>query len=203
MTTNSTRSRLLATARELLARGGSPSVGLTELSKASGVSNGSIYHHFGSKDGVLAAVLIDAVSIYQQEAKALLDQHRDDLEAAVGAIVRHRLFWARSNAPLARLLLEEREFVVAPAWRDQLKALNDEFRAHSRQWLDHQTALGNLPAIPISLAHPIVFAPAEEIARLWLRGQLEGDPIEFAAPLADAAVAGLRSMASHSNRTDQ
>ncbi|MGH3725219.1 MAG: TetR/AcrR family transcriptional regulator [Mycobacterium sp.] len=191
MRAEATRQLLLDTARALMEHNGSASVGLVELSAASGVSNGSIYHHFGSKDGVLAAVLVDAVAKYQAAASALLDLHHDDLAGGVAAMIEHRLRWARDNRAVAALLLEQRHLVVSPQWRDELKASSGAFIERCRHWLEHLAEIDALARIPIELAHPIVFAPAEEIARLWLREQLTGDPMAFAGPLAAAAVAAL------------
>jgi AcrR family transcriptional regulator len=51
------RKELLAVAKRLLAERGYTGMTVSRLSKAAGLSASSIYWHFGSKDGVLAAVV--------------------------------------------------------------------------------------------------------------------------------------------------
>jgi AcrR family transcriptional regulator len=47
--------RVLGVVCEILDRGGESSVRLAEVSELSGASMGSIYHHFGSREGLVAA----------------------------------------------------------------------------------------------------------------------------------------------------
>ena len=57
------REQIMSTARALLLeREGAFTIQLLERS---GASVGSLYHHFGNKDGVLAAVADDVVARYQ------------------------------------------------------------------------------------------------------------------------------------------
>ncbi len=56
---------VLDAAADLFDRRGFAAVSLNDLTAASGVSNGSIYHHFGAKEGVLAALVVDALAGYQ------------------------------------------------------------------------------------------------------------------------------------------
>lgn len=65
MTAADTRERVLASAADLAAREGFDTITTAKLSASSGVSNGSIYHHFGSKQGVLAALLAEIITGYQ------------------------------------------------------------------------------------------------------------------------------------------
>jgi AcrR family transcriptional regulator len=52
-----TRDRVLEVATELMARGGYSGTSISAISKASGVMPASIYWHFESKEGLLAAVI--------------------------------------------------------------------------------------------------------------------------------------------------
>src|SRR3990170_2008478 len=60
-----TRTRLLDAARQLLEAGGPHGVGMEEIAQAAGVSRQSVYLHFGSKTGLLLALV------------AHVDAHRD------------------------------------------------------------------------------------------------------------------------------
>ncbi|MDG4667260.1 TetR/AcrR family transcriptional regulator [Mycobacterium sp. 236(2023)] len=54
------RSRLLAAAWELLAEGGSRATTVASVAQRSGISRGSISWHFGSKEGLIVAVVNSA-----------------------------------------------------------------------------------------------------------------------------------------------
>jgi len=51
------RERLLDEALRLFARRGVDAVGVQEIVDAAGITKPSLYHHFGSKDGLIAAVV--------------------------------------------------------------------------------------------------------------------------------------------------
>ena len=53
-----TRERVLEAATALVLERGQENVAMKDLVEASGVSNGSIFHHFGSKDGVLEEIFL-------------------------------------------------------------------------------------------------------------------------------------------------
>jgi AcrR family transcriptional regulator len=65
-----TRERVLQTAGRLIATRGYDGFSVADLVAESGVSSGSIYHHFEAKDGVLAELLMAAIEDYQQDLLA-------------------------------------------------------------------------------------------------------------------------------------
>ena len=80
---------------------------IEQIAARSGASNGSIYHHFGAKDGILAALYVEALASYQEELLALL---RDaDAEAGIRGAVAHHLEWVERNPDGTRLLFEHRQ----------------------------------------------------------------------------------------------
>lgn len=54
---DASRERILQAAAELFSQRGYAGVGVDELAARSGIAKTAIYHHFGNKDGLLAAVL--------------------------------------------------------------------------------------------------------------------------------------------------
>lgn len=103
-------------ARRLWVEGGAAAVTIRALSSASGVSNGAIYHAFGSRDGLRARVWV-------REARRFLDQQRAGVAEALDrggtpadAVVSAALApadYARTDEPGARLLLSVRVGEVA------------------------------------------------------------------------------------------
>lgn len=186
-----TREDILSSAADLIDARGFDGFSISDLTAASGVSNGSIYHHFGSKDAVLVELLVRAIGRYQDELLAVLDVHPTDAEAGVRSVVSFHLGWAEKHRSDAQLLLDHRDTANSPAARAVLQKLNRRFLAATSAWLDQRTQAGHLGPVDIETAHAIVFAPAQELTRLWLRGRLRGNPSDYAGALGAAAWAGL------------
>ena len=69
-----TRNRVLAVALEQLEAGGEAAVRIDEIRDRSGVSIGSIYHHFGDREGVIAAAQLRRYARFAEfEVKTLAD----------------------------------------------------------------------------------------------------------------------------------
>ncbi|RQS12938.1 TetR family transcriptional regulator [Burkholderia sp. Bp9002] len=84
------RSAIVAAAERLFRARGVDAVGLTELMKAAGFTQGGFYNHFKSKDALVAAVMEKAMQdradspaypLPQQVARYLSAAHRDDVDA--------------------------------------------------------------------------------------------------------------------------
>lgn len=67
------RSRLLAAAWELLAEGGSRATTVQAVSERAGISRGSISWHFGSKEGLIVAVVNSAFDLLGERIVAVFD----------------------------------------------------------------------------------------------------------------------------------
>lgn len=195
MTAADTRERVLASAADLAAREGFDTITTAKLSASSGVSNGSIYHHFGSKEGVLAALLAEIILDYQDTVLAVLDTHadstHDSAHAGVLETVATHLRWTEQHRDQAMLLQLYREQVTRGAHREQVRDLNRRFRDRSEAWLRRQADAGALPAMTVEVAHAVVFAPAIEMCRVWLSHDTFSPPTSFSDALGQAAWAGL------------
>ncbi len=112
-----TRARILRTARELFAERGMEAVGLEEVARTAGVTRGAVYHHFGSRLGVFAAVH----SQVQADVGAAIDAATRDADDAWQSLeLGCRAFLQAAVAPAVRQVL----LVDAPAvlgwdvWRE-------------------------------------------------------------------------------------
>lgn len=90
----STRERVIAAATKLFIKNGVDATSIAGICRASGVSNGSVFHHFGSKDAIALQVYIAArahfwdrvIGAMEAETSAL-----DGLEACVRAAMDYQL----------------------------------------------------------------------------------------------------------------
>src|SRR5712691_4945282 len=116
--TTARRSAILDAALRLFTRKGFAATSIDDLRQSSGASVGSIYHHFGGKAGVAAALYAETLGDYQQ---GVLDQVRAKPSARQGVegIVRHHLAWIVSHPDEARFLFGMRSAEVLLASRKE------------------------------------------------------------------------------------
>lgn len=165
---------------------------IADIRARSGASTGSIYHHFGDKEGIAAALYAEALRRYRETLRERLDRTRT-ARSLVRALVLHHIEWSAANRTWARYLLEMRG-------TDAVKTVEADVRASTRVFLkDISTRLsryveaGEIVALPHVLYAPVIVGPAQDLVRHWLRGRVDVDILKVASPLADAAWRALRA----------
>lgn len=138
-------------ARRLWVAGGPAGVTIRALASESGVSNGAIYHAFGSRDGLLARVWCREAQRFLELQRAAVESVLDGggpvADAAVAAVVAAALAptaYAEHDEAGARLLLattgdELADRDLAPAERAELRRLRRQLTRlitdlADRQW---------------------------------------------------------------------
>jgi AcrR family transcriptional regulator len=184
-------------ARRLWVEGGPAGVTIRALASESGVSNGAIYHAFGSRDGLLARV-------WSREAERFLELQRaavtsvvdagGRVEDAVVAAALAPTAYAELDEPGARLLLtttgdELADRDLAASERTELRRLRRELTGlitdlSSRLWgRTDRAALASMRYCVVDLPGALLLAPArlaDPVARraleLAVRGILSEPP---------------------------
>ena len=111
MQTRSTSSadRMLEATLELLDSGGLPSVTVAAVARRAGTSNGSLYHRFGDRGGLLLAAQDRALGAIEEETAAAFaraDGEPDDVRA-LRLLARAALeIFARHRGPMRAFLVE-------------------------------------------------------------------------------------------------
>jgi AcrR family transcriptional regulator len=131
-----TRARLLDAAISLWAESGDAS--FEAIAADVGVTKGALYHHFGSKDGLVEAVYKEAV---QRHARRVIDASasgtgRERLQALIAATA--RLYG--SDTPFYRLLL--RLHVEAGSSRPQLAPVARRIQRRQRAYMTELVVVG-------------------------------------------------------------
>jgi AcrR family transcriptional regulator len=186
------REAILEAARTCFEEHGYAATTIELIAARSGASNGSIYHHFGAKDGILAALYFDAVASYQDELLALLRAHADDAEGGIRGAVVHHLAWVEAHPHETRTLFEHRQALERTPRAGELRALNQPALREMRAWLRRHVDAGVVRDLGRAAA-PVWFGPAQLVARDWIAGRLRGRPGALADALADAAWRSFRA----------
>ncbi|MGB0120411.1 MAG: hypothetical protein WBP55_05610 [Solirubrobacterales bacterium] len=148
--------------------------------------------------GQIAETVIDELENYQRLSMEVVSSHSENPEAAVKGLVSLHLTWTEENPETAKLINRHRNEVINGPHRDRLLASNSEYFVAMKNWIDLQAATGRLPAVSFNLLHAVIFAPTQEVAKLWLAGRLKKSLSEYIGPLGDAAWAGLLALPERS-----
>jgi len=172
-----TRASLLATARKVLAEHGYADTSMDDLTAQAGLTRGALYHHFGDKKGLLAAVVAQIDDEMDARLQAISDGAEDAWQG----------FCQRCHAYLQMALEPEIQRIVLRDARAVLGGASPDSQRHCLQSMQGLIAAlmaqGTVtPADPQALASLIYGSLAE--AAFWIAEGANG-----AARLAQAAVA--------------
>ncbi|SFN18143.1 transcriptional regulator, TetR family [Pseudonocardia ammonioxydans] len=191
MTTHDRRTAILDAALACFVESGLAGASIEDVRGRSGASVGSIYHHFGGREGLAGAVYVRALAGYQDVFTAAVTTH-DDAEAGVRAAVAAHLRWCLSDRPdAARFLLFCGDAARAAA-ADRLGEQNRAFFRTVVGWWRRRVADGALQDLPVTVLYALWLGPAQEYCRLELAGRSTTDPDVAAAALAEGAWRALR-----------
>ncbi len=103
----SKRDAILGVASRLFAEKGYATTTTSEIAQEAGVAEGTLYHHFGSKDGIFLTIFDEMVEEYTAGAARLAGEERTGAEALSGLIRFHFEFLERNKT---RFLVILRDF---------------------------------------------------------------------------------------------
>jgi AcrR family transcriptional regulator len=113
------RSQILARALQLWSERGYDAVGVQEIVEAAGVTKPTLYHYFGSKRGLLDA-LVEEYSTGLRDALSVVAAYDHDLVATLEAVTRAYFAFAQENAEFYRMQLG---FWFAPPQSEEFAAI--------------------------------------------------------------------------------
>ncbi|WP_399087917.1 TetR/AcrR family transcriptional regulator [Streptomyces sp. BBFR2] len=162
-----TAAQILDRALEIYAADGEAGLTVGALTAASGVSAGSVYHHFGSLPGVLAALAQRWLGRLLEELVAELGKVTD-ARSGVHAVVRVYLRFVQTHPDASRLMHSapvDREGMARAA---QLRGSQEARLAPLAAWLRGRQAAGELAALPLPVLESLILGPVTALARRWL-----------------------------------
>lgn len=185
------RQRALDAALALFDSQGVTATTIEEVRDRSGVSVGSLYHHFRSREGLLAALYQELLARYRAVLSAELadgSNARDLLEG----FVRTHIAWSTTNPAAARFLLEQRRHpdLVASA-EAELQSGTADFLRPLLGRLKPAVQAGEIRDLPAEILLSLVFGPVQSWLKLWLSGQSHLKPEAAAQQLIDTIWAAV------------
>jgi AcrR family transcriptional regulator len=162
-----------------------------QIRARSGASIGSIYHHFGGKEGIAAELYVDGIRGYQRGFLDALEGN-PEAERGVRALVHHHLHWVETNPRLARFLMNRRETELRESTRARVRELNRAFFPRVQAWVQRHVSEEALRPLPFDLLEPVLLGPSQEFSRLWLDGRTRISLARAERELAEATWNSIR-----------
>ena len=186
------RETILKAALECFSERGFAATTVEEIRQRSGASVGSIYHHFGGKEGIAAELYVEGLRGYQEGFLRAL-AGGNDAETGVRALVRHHLRWVERNPRLAQFLMNRRETELLAATKARVRDLNRAFFPRVTEWVERGVEAGELRPLSPDLREPVLLGPCQEFSRLWLGGRSRISLRRAERELADATWNAVRA----------
>jgi AcrR family transcriptional regulator len=163
---------------------------IQDIQHAAHCSIGSLYHHFGSKEGIAEELFIVGI---QRLNRGMLRRLRGcaDAEESVKAVVDFYCEFCTRNRDLARYL-HSRDVHFSPEARDRLKAIHRSYIHDVFTWFAPFVERGEMRVLPPDAYVPLISGPIQEYVRRWLSGQHPHSPRTVKALFADAAWSVVR-----------
>ncbi|QFT22066.1 HTH-type transcriptional repressor Bm3R1 [Pseudomonas sp. THAF187a] len=158
----------------------------------SGASIGSLYHHFGNKERIIAALYMSGTAQYAQMLQSGFAS-ADSAEACVRLLVTSYIDWVVANPDWARFILHSRSRVEAGEMGDALREANREHFAQIFAALAEYRQQGLFKALPDDCFASVVIGPAQDLARNWLAGRTRSELRDCRELLAQIAWDSVRN----------
>jgi len=189
--TEARRSAILAAALQCFDEYGIENTTVQDIQQIAKCSTGSLYHHFGSKDGVAACLFIETFK--SLNAVVLKELHLcSDARTGVQTVVSQICQWVSENTDSACFLLQSRDIQFTQEKRRELKQEYAEIMRGYFHWFTPFVEDGSMKSLPLDTYVPLIVGPAQEYARRWLAKQVDRSPESLNTVFSDAAWNAVR-----------
>ncbi len=180
----STRQRALVAALALFDAQGVEATTIEQLCEAAGISTGSLYHHFGSREGLVVALYEDLLEQYRTAITAALVR-QSGIRELLDAFVTTHIGWAMQNPTAERFLSEHRHHRTLTAVDDQLQGDTADFIRPLLRRIKPAIEAGVLKPLPPELLLSLVLGPVQTWLRLHRAGSSKLEAGMAARKLSD------------------
>ncbi|MFJ9869315.1 TetR/AcrR family transcriptional regulator [Streptomyces sp. NPDC101165] len=179
-----TAEQLLDAALRVYAEAGDQGLTVGAVTKASGVSLGSLYHHFGSIDGLMNALLLRWLGRLLGELVKALEGTRT-AHTGIRALVTAYLGFVQEHREAALLLHSSYADRAGMADGRRLRDAQEARLSPLAAWAQTYIESGELAPLPPALLESLILGPVIGVSRRWLSGIDDVDLDEAAVILPD------------------
>lgn len=182
-----TRATLLMTARKVFSERGYADTSMDDLTAQAGLTRGALYHHFGDKKGLLAAVVDQIDDEMDQRLQAISDSAEDPWEG----------FCSRCRAYLEMALEHEFQRIVLRDAKAVLGGASPESQRHCVESMQHLIrnliASGIIDNVSVEGLASLIYGSLAEAAFWIAEGNDSDTRLAQAIKALNLLLRGLRS----------
>lgn len=157
------RDRILAAATNLFLSEGVETVSVAEICRAAGVSNGSFFHHFPSKDELALEIAVALRREYWDYLLAVMEPCGDAMEG-VANVIRAAFEYHRLYPDRYRLSRSD-DALWMRGKEQRLRDDNAPYRARAARWIAAHVAEGRLPLLLPEIYGALLFGAPHWVVR--------------------------------------
>jgi AcrR family transcriptional regulator len=190
--TEKRRREILDAALTCFLKSGVAGTTIEQIRAASKASHGSIYHLFGSKDEIALTLFVEGMQLYHEKIVQAME-HETTARGLVQAIVTTHLKDVLEDPALSIYLTRMNMADDLGHLSQQFRLLNDEFAQEIWLRLEPFVERGEMVRLPMELYFSLIIGPTSHLARSWLRGRVDFDPLSVIEHMAGAAWKSLQA----------
>jgi AcrR family transcriptional regulator len=199
--TQKRRRDILSASLRCFLRHGVDAATIEQIRHGSGASAGSIYHHFGSKQGIAIALYVEGQTELAEVFRTAMTGQAS-LREGIAAIIHGYCSWVGQNPDWAMYLLRVATADLSTTDAAAINEINAQIRDDLMQWLRPFVERGEVGELPEDLYTSVVHGSSSHFARHWLAGRQQLDLAAASQHLATAAWGALTSGSPAQRGTD-
>ncbi len=189
--TEERRSSILTAALQCFNEHGLENTTVQDIQLVAKCSTGSLYHHFGSKEGIAVSLFVETFKNMNEGVLTELERC-NDAQTGVQVVVTQICEWVSENTSSARFLLQSRDIQFSPDMHLQLGQEYGDIMRGYFQWFTPFVEDGSMKSLPLDTYVPLIIGPAQEYSRRWLAKQVARSPASLTRIFSDAAWSAVR-----------
>ena len=170
-----TRDQVMASALRLFTGNGYFNTSIPDIVRDSGVSTGSIYHHFGDKEGI-AKTLFDTLVDWMEEALQQIEKKNSSAQDRCRDIIQLLFQITEEEPDMMKFMLHARHKEFLP---EEAPICSSRPFQHMREMVAEGIKQGEIQTMDETVAAAAVFGGALRMIQLRLDGILEKPLLEY------------------------
>lgn len=183
------RAKLLEAALAVFSEKGVANAKIGTIVERAEASVGSLYHHFGTKEGLAAELFVQGLDQYWTQLKSNLRNAKSGRDVVSQLITSH-IQWIMNNQDMARFLFGRRQ-AVSPEHEAKVRTVTGAHFKGLMAILQPHFRSGEFRQLPMELYAPVLMGPVQEMSRAYLSGRSKTDPSGLIDELVEVAYRGI------------
>lgn len=185
------REQILMAALHCFNEHGVEATAMNTICQRATASVGSVYHHFGSKEGIVRALLVEGMA----SNASLLKQHlaqSQGAEAGVRAIVSSLIEWIATHPEWAKFIYSVSRDGLKDMGGDELKQVTQGYMTRLESYFNDCDELHLIQSLPKDCLVAILVGPVHHFAKRWLNSRQEQSIQAYTEIFSNAAWNALK-----------